>query len=166
ETKVFHVDEEKGTATDMEAAVNTSGEAEIETTHFSVYVVVDLDQLGGQIQLTVQHWATVNQLTGVDGTDGLIESDGPDGVSGNATASLKSEDVFTSIYTDDVLKLDNTLKENIEELSKVLLASADKENKNYELTEIWFLKDGKSADSTNREDWKIYQASSDETVNL
>ena len=65
-----------------------------------------------------------------------------------------------------MLKLDNTLKKKIEELSKVLLASADKKNKNYELSEIWFLNDGKSADSTNREDWTIYQASSDETVNL
>lgn len=166
ETRVYHVDETTGKAEDMKASVNEEGKTEIETTHFSVYVVVDLDQLGGQIRLTVQHWATVNQLTGVDGTDGLIKSDGPDGVPGNATASLKSKKVFTSIYTDDVLKLDNTLKKNIEELSKVLLASADKEKKNYELSEIWFLNDGKSADSTNREDWKIYQASSDETVNL
>lgn len=164
--KVFHVDEDTGKAQDMEATESEEGKVEIETDHFSVYVVVDLEQLGGQIQLTVQHWATVNQLTGVDGTDGLIESAGPDGVAGNATAKLKSEDVFTSIYTDDVLKLDNTLKKNIEELSKVLLASADKKNKNYELSEIWFLNDGKSADSTNREDWTIYQASSDETVNL
>ena len=164
--KVFHVDEETGKAQDMEATESEEGKVEIETDHFSVYVVVDLDQLGGQIQLTVQHWATVNQLTGVDGTDGLIESAKPDGVPGNATASLESENVFTSIYTDDVLKLDNTLKKNIEELSKVLLASADKKNKNYELSEIWFLNDGKSADSTNREDWTIYQASSDETVNL
>ena len=164
--KVFHVDEETGKAQDMEATESEEGKVEIETDHFSIYVVVDLDQLGGQIDLTVQHWATVNQLTGVDGTDGLIESAGPDGVAGNATASLKSEDVFTRIYTDDVLKLDNTLKKNIEELSKVLLASADKENKNYELSEIWFLKDGKNADSTNRDDWTIYPASSDKTVNL
>ena len=164
--KVFHVDEETGKAQDMEATESEEGKVEIETDHFSVYVVVDLDQLGGQIELTVQHWATVNQLTGVDGTDGLNESAGPDGVPGNATASLESENVFTSIYTDDVLKLDNTLKKNIEELSKVLLASADKENKNYELSEIWFLKDGKSTDSTNRDDWTIYQASSDKTVNL
>ena len=166
ETRVYHVDETTGKAEDMKASVNEEGKTEIETTHFSVYVVVDLDQLGGQIDLTVQHWAKVNQLTGVDGADGLIESAGPDGVAGNATAKLKSEDVFTSIYTDDVLKLDNTLKKKIEELSKVLLASADKKNKNYELSEIWFLNDGKSADSTNREDWTIYQDSSDETVNL
>lgn len=166
ETRVYHVDETTGKAEDMKASVNEEGKTEIETTHFSVYVVVDLDQLGGQIDLTVQHWAKVNQLTGVDGADGLIESAGPDGVAGNATAKLKSEDVFTSIYTDDVLKLDNTLKKKIEELSKVLLASADKKNKNYELSEIWFLNDGKSADSTNREDWTIYQASSDATVNL
>ena len=144
ETKVFHVDEEKGTATDMEAAVNTSGETEIETTHFSVYVVVKLNQLGGQIELTVQHWATVNQLTGVDGQDGLEASAPGDGEPGNATASLKSEDVFTKIYTDDSMKLDNQLKKNVEELSKVLLADANSTIKNYELTELWVLKEGQT----------------------
>lgn len=122
----------------MKASVNEEGKTEIETTHFSVYVVVDLDQLGGQIDLTVQHWATVNQLDGVDGTDGLIESAGPNGTPGDATAALSSKDVFTNIYTDDVIKLDNKLNKNVEELSKVLLADANSEIKNYELKKSGF----------------------------
>lgn len=147
-TQVLHVDESTGNATDMEAEVAEDGEVAIETTHFSIYVVVDLDQLGGEIELKVQHWATVNQLDGVDGTDGLIESAGPDGKPGNATAALKSKDVFTNIYTDDVIKLDNKLNKNVEELSKVLLADANSEIKNYELKEIWVLKD-KQTPGTN-----------------
>lgn len=144
-TQVLHVDESTGNATDMEAEVAEDGEVAIETTHFSIYVVVDLEQLGGQIDLTVQHWATVNQLTDVEGGDGLVGSAAGNGNPGDATASLKSEDVFTKIYTDDSIKLDNQLKKNVEELSKVLLADANSEIKNYELTELWVLKKDQTA---------------------
>lgn len=168
EIMVFHVDEDQGTAEDMEASVNGEGQAVIETTHFSVYVIVDLDQLGGSINLTVQHWATVNQLKGVDGREGLIMSAGPDGVPGNATAWLQSEDVFQEIYSADVIELDNTIEKSVEDLSKVLLADAVEEEGrgNYELIEIWFLKEGKDPASENREDWEIYPSSSDQKITL
>ena len=58
ETKVFHVDEQTGDAEDMKAEQPEEGQVSIETTHFSIYVVVDMDQLGGQIKLTVEHYAT------------------------------------------------------------------------------------------------------------
>ena len=178
-TQVLHVDESTGNATDMEAEVAEDGEVAIETTHFSIYVVVDLEQLGGQIDLTVQHWATVNQLDGVDGTDGLIESAGPNGTPGDATAALRSKDVFTNIYTDDVIKLDNKLNKNVEELSKVLLADANSEIKNYELKEIWVLKDNQTpgtntidktdtnAYNTEKSKWTVYSLDdTDNTVRL
>ena len=178
-TQVLHVDESTGNATDMEAEVAEDGEVAIETTHFSIYVVVDLEQLGGQIDLTVQHWATVNQLDGVDGIDGLIESAGPDGIPGNATAALRSKDVFTNIYTDDVIKLDNKLNKNVEELSKVLLADANSAIKNYELKEIWVLKDNQTpgtntidktdtnAYNTEKSKWTVYSLDdTDNTVRL
>ena len=178
-TQVLHVDESTGNATDMEAEVTKDGEVAIETTHFSIYVVVDLEQLGGQIDLTVQHWATVNQLDGVDGTDGLIESAGPNGTPGDATAALRSKDVFTNIYTDDVIKLDNKLNKNVEELSKVLLADAHSEIKNYELKEIWVLKDNQTpgtntinktdtnAYNTEKNKWTVYSLDdTDKTVKL
>lgn len=178
-TQVLHVDESTGNATDMEAEVAEDGEVAIETTHFSIYVVVDLEQLGGQIDLTVQHWATVNQLDGVDGTDGLIESAGPNGTPGDATAALRSKDVFTNIYTDDVIKLDNKLNKNVEELSKVLLADANSEIKNYKLKEIWVLKDNQTpgtntidktdtnAYNTEKSKWTVYSLDdTDNTVRL
>ena len=165
-TQVLHVDESTGDATDMEAEVAEDGEVAIETTHFSIYVVVDLDQLGGEIELTVQHWATVEQLTGVDGQDGLVASDGGNGTTGDATASLRSENVFTKIYTDDSIKLDNQLKKKVEELSKVLLADANSTTKNYELTELWVLKEDQTAGTetlkteveinTEKEKWDVY----------
>ena len=178
-TQVLHVDESTGNATDMEAEVAEDGEVAIETTHFSIYVVVDLNQLGGEIELTVQHWATVNRLDGVDGTDGLIESDGPDGITGNAKAWLRSKDVFTNIYMDDVIKLDNKLNKNVEELSKVLLADANSKIKNYELKEIWVLNDNQTpgtntidktdtnAYNTEKNKWTVYSLDdTDKTVKL
>ena len=165
-TQVLHVDESTGDATDMEAEVTEDGEVAIETTHFSIYVVVDLNRLGGEIELTVQHWATVEQLTGVDGQDGLVASHPGNGTQGDATASLKSEDVFTKIYTDDSIKLDNQLKKNVEELSKVLLADANSTTKNYELTELWVLKKDQTAGTetlkteaeinTEKKKWDVY----------
>ena len=136
-TQVLHVDESTGDATDMEAEVTEDGEVAIETTHFSIYVVVDLNRLGGEIELTVQHWATVEQLvkdqvngTGTTGLD----------INGN-TATLKSENVFTRIYTDDTITLYNLTSHKVDDLSKVLLADANVTNqdeKRYILSEIWF----------------------------
>lgn len=164
-TQVLHVDESTGDATDMEAEVAEDGELAIETTHFSIYVVVDLKQLGGQIDLTVQHWATVNQLVkdqvNGTGTTGLV-------INGN-TATLKSEDVFTRIYTDDTITLYNLTSHKVDDLSKVLLADANVTNpdeKRYILSEIWVLKDGKNRESTSRDDWNIYSPTAEESLKL
>ncbi|MDM8249391.1 Cna B-type domain-containing protein [Lacrimispora saccharolytica] len=164
-TQVLHVDESTGDATDMEAEVTEDGEVAIETTHFSIYVVVDLNRLGGEIELTVQHWATINQLvkdqvngTGTTGLD----------INGN-TATLKSEDVFTRIYTDDTITLYNLTSHKVDDLSKVLLADANVTNpdeKRYILSEIWFLKEGKNRESTSRDDWEIYSPTAEKSLQL
>lgn len=163
--KVFHVDEETGKAQDMEATEADEGQVAIETDHFSVYVVVNLDELGGQIDLTVQHWATVNQLVkdqvNGTGTTGLV-------INGN-TATLKSENVFTRIYTDDTITLYNLTSHKVDDLSKVLLADANVTNpdeKRYILSEIWVLKDGENRESTSRDDWNIYLPTEEESLKL
>ena len=164
-TQVLHVDESTGDATDMEAEVAEDGEVAIETTHFSIYVVVDLNRLGGEIELTVQHWATVNQLVkdqvNGTGTTGLV-------INGN-TATLKSENVFTRIYTDDTITLYNLTSHKVDDLSKVLLADANVTNpdeKRYILSEIWVLKEGNSPESTSRDDWYIYSPTAEERLTL
>ena len=164
-TQVLHVDESTGDATDMEAEVTEDGEVAIETTHFSIYVVVDLDRLGGEIELTVQHWATVEQLVkdqvNGTGTTGLV-------INGN-TATLKSENVFTRIYTDDTITLYNLTSHKVDDLSKVLLVDANVTNpdeKRYILSEIWVLKDGKNQESTSRDDWDIYSPMAEERLTL
>ena len=164
-TQVLHVDESTGDATDMEAEVTEDGEVAIETTHFSIYVVVDLNRLGGEIELTVQHWATVEQLVkdqvNGTGTTGLV-------INGN-TATLKSENVFTRIYTDDTITLYNLTSHKVDDLSKVLLADANVTNpdeKRYILSEIWVLKEGESPESTSRGDWDIYSPTAEESLKL
>ena len=136
--KVFHVDEETGKAQDMEATEADEGQVAIETDHFSVYVVVDLDQLGGQIELTVQHWATIEVLDGVNGQEGLVGINGPNGTAGDNVVTLKTKNEFCQIYTNDVIKLDNKLNKNVEELSKVLLADANSEIKNYKDSDVQY----------------------------
>ena len=173
--KVFHVDEETGKAQDMEATESEEGKVEIETDHFSVYVVVDLNQLGGQIELTVQHWANIEVLDGVNGQEGLVGIKSPNGTAGDNVVELNTKDEFCQIYTDDVIKLDNKLNKNVEELSKVLLADANSKIKNYELKEIWVLIDKDEAESldvpTKTDDenntWAIYSLDdSQKTVTL
>ena len=179
ETKVFHVDEQTGDAEDMKAEQAEEGQVSIETTHFSIYVVVDMDQLGGQIDLTVQHWATIEVLNGVDGKDGLVGIQGPNGTAGDNVVKLDTKEEFYQIYTDDVIKLDNKLNKNVGELSKVLLADANSTIKNYELKEIWVLKDNQTlgTNTINKTDtnafdgekskWTVYTLDDkDQTVKL
>ena len=166
ETNVIHVDTATGETQDMGATATEENDVAIETTHFSIYVVVDMNQLGGEISLSVQHWANLSRLSGVDGSDGLIESAPYDGVAGNATASLAKVVEFIEIYNSDTLTLYNNTSKTVDELSKVLLASRDKPVKNYNLSEVWVLKAGKNENSTTRNDWTIYNANSTEELRL
>ena len=157
-TQVLHVDESTGDATDMEAEVAEDGEVAIETTHFSIYVVVDLEELGGEIELTVQHWATVEQLVGESvvgtGITGLVEHNKDNNSMRYAT--LQSKEVFTSIYAADQITLYNQSKTDVKELSKILLRNTS-EVPNYELIEIWCLKDSSAADSESSTGWEVYK---------
>ena len=132
---------------------------------------------GGEIELTVQHWATVEQLDGVNGQDGLIKKGEPDQIAGNATAKLNSKEVFSRIYTDDMIEMDNQLNKNVEELSKVLLADANSAIKNYKLKEVWVLKEGETAGikspletseiKSEKDKWTVYPLDdADKTITL
>ena len=170
-TQVLHVDESTGDATDMEAEVTKDGEVAIETTHFSIYVVVDLEQLGGQIDLTVQHWAYMQVLDGVNGSDGLT-GPGPDnsGPNENTVAKLSYKTEFTSIYSDDTVELYNIPKEiPVEDLSKVYAAT---EGENYNLKGVWVLRNYQENPDEIKDDseatWTKYSfpGSGDETITL
>ena len=171
ETKVFHVDEQTGDAEDMKAEQPEEGQVSIETTHFSIYVVVDMDQLGGQINLTVQHWAYMQVLDGVNGSDGLT-GPGPDnsGPNENTVAKLSYKTEFTSIYSDDTVELYNIPKEiPVEDLSKVYAAT---EGENYNLKGVWVLRNYQENPDEIKDDseatWMKYSfpGSGDETITL
>ena len=158
ETKVFHVDEETGASTDMEAQVAGDGQIAIETDHFSIYVVVDLDQLGGKIKVNVEHYAiNLKQLkpTGdipQGGNDGLQKTGG-----NNWAPQYTVQPDERRIYTDDTIELDNGLKTPVENLSKICMSNVGKSNVNYKLKKI------RINDSNGT---KEYDASSNEEVML
>lgn len=156
--KVFHVDEETGKAQDMEATEADEGQVAIETDHFSVYVVVDLDQLGGKINVKVEHYAiNLKQLnstgnTPQGGNDGLQNTEG-----NNWAPKYTVQSDEKQIYTDDTIELDNGLKTPVENLSKICMSNVGKSNVNYKLKKIRI---------TDSKGTKEYDASSSKEVML
>ena len=158
ETKVFHVDEQTGDAEDMKAEQPEEGQVSIETTHFSIYVVVDMDQLGGKIKVNVEHYAiNLKQLnptgnTPQGGKDGLQNTGGS-----NWAPQYTVQSDEKQIYTDDTIELDNGLKTPVENLSKICMSNVGKSNVNYKLKKIRI---------TDSKGTKEYDASSSEEVML
>ena len=72
---------------------------------------------------------------------------------GNATQlyRVKTNVELTKLYTEQKCYYESS--PGLEYFNKL------KDNGSYNLKEIWVLKDGKSADSTNRDDWDIYRYS-------
>lgn len=135
--KVFHVDEETGKAQDMEATEADEGQVAIETDHFSVYVVVDLDQLGGKINVKVEHYAINLKQLNSTGNTPQGGNDGLQNTGGNNWApehTVQSNEI--QIYTDDTIELDNGLKTPVENLSKICMSNVGKSNVNYKLKKI------------------------------
>ena len=132
-TQVLHVDESTGDATDMEAEVTEDGEVAIETTHFSIYVVVDLEELGGEITVKVEHYAVNIKSLRDTGDRPQGSNDGlRDYGNGNWGPDYELQTGETKIYTDDEIKLYNGNRTTIESLSKICAANGN----NYELRKI------------------------------
>ena len=154
ETKVFHVDEQTGDAEDMKAEQPEEGQVSIETTHFSIYVVVNMDQLGGQIKLTVEHYATnVKALKDTGSTPQGSNTGLQDIGGGNWVPQYTVQSGETQIYTSDEIMLDNGLRTPIENLSKICMSNVGKTNINYELSKI-------------RVNGTDYDVNSDQTITL
>ena len=165
ELEVLHVDAADGTAESM-GAETENGDVIIETTHFSVYVVVELEKYNDSLELEIQHWANLSRLNGVDGQDGLIESAGVDGNRWNADAQLTRTEEFKEIYSSDSINLSNEEERSVDSISKIILADSSREIKHYTVSEVWFLKPGEDKNSTEREDWDIYSGDSKEEISL
>lgn len=175
EIAVWHLDENAGVLNDMGGSMDANGDVVMTTNHFSIYIVVDTEKLDGKITLNVQHWANITypeEQSGVaTGTEGLVieganGATGPTGIAGDQTATVRTTTAFTEIYEKDEFTLDNQFKRNIEELSKICIANSKRTVKNYTLSEIWILKDGKASTSINRADWTIKKPTDEYTVTL
>lgn len=156
--KVFHLDEEQTVANEMPSTVDEDGTVVMDTDHFSVYIVVDMDQLGGAITLTVQHWAKMTALNG-----SADASKGTDTIFKNNKIQTTTKEM--EIYSADTIKIPNKLTQNVEELSKVCLASANKTIPNYTASKIW-VKDPNGSITYNNEKWTEYPITPDATITL
>lgn len=175
ELAVWHLDEENGTLEDMYGTVGENGEVVMNTTHFSIFIVVDLPTAGGFINVTVEHWGTVTTIDGeanprefVDGMvknwsgtweknqvseDTVFDIDRMNTDKEDTPGRLipiKTEQLKTQIYTTDSIALQNQAYKNIEELSKVALAAANKTIPNYRVEKIWVTTD---ASNIGKETW-------------
>ncbi len=69
EIKVFHLDETETVANEMVSTTEENGNVVMETDHFSVYMVVNVESLPGTIDVTVEHYGVI------DGKEVKIYSD-------------------------------------------------------------------------------------------
>ncbi len=155
---VWHLDEEAGVINDMDrVTVEENGDVVMTTDHFSIYIVVDMGQLGGNVTLTVEHWGknieTINatgttdpyriQLDTATDTTDSEERYGyhtKDDVYNRHTKKIVIQKYNGQLYSPDTIMIPNkTQYSSIEELSKVCLVTAKKEyaEKNYQVSEIW-----------------------------
>lgn len=175
---VWHFNEDQGSIDEMDSETNDDGDLVMDTDHFSIFIVVQTETLTGTINLTVQHWAKVSFPEGganenETGTNGLTGYRGPNGndkntigeLSGN-TATVRMSSSLTEIYAPDQFTLDNQFRRKIEDLSKICIANSKRTIKNYTLSEIWVLKEGKSSTSENKADWTQYNPNSTADVSL
>lgn len=158
---VWHFDEDQGSMDEMESDVNENGDVVMTTEHFSIFIVVNMGQLFGEIKLTVQHWGSnINSLNGsanaLTGTDDIISSgnmthvvkeDGTadiDHRTGKEYALVPEKRQNCEIYKqdDNIIIYNNMPRINIEELSKICLANK-KTEPNYEVEKIWVMEPGK-----------------------
>ncbi len=68
--KVFHLDEEAISVTDMNADAQDNGDVVINTDHFSIYIIVNLPDNVKKVHVKVNHWAEVEQWKTVTESDG------------------------------------------------------------------------------------------------
>lgn len=61
DTMVYHLDEEEEKLTEMVSSLNEDGDIEMETDHFSIYIIVNFETTG--IEVNVSHWANVIDFT-------------------------------------------------------------------------------------------------------
>ena len=142
---VWHLNEETGNFEDMYGTEGENGEVVMNTTHFSIYVLVKLEGAGGIINVTMEHWAYIEVVDGEETAtqpgDSLFTDNG---------SAINVTTVTEPIYTTSIVPLVQSSYKDIETLSKVSLVASQKSIKNYSVKEVWVTY---NMDNLNRETW-------------
>lgn len=180
---VWHFNEDQGSIDEMDSETNDDGDVVMTTEHFSIFIVVDMDQLGGNIFLTVQHWGQNIETINADGTTNpyfIMVDEEPnmnhkvpqswgsstlvnkrygyhtkDTVYNRHTEEIEHTFYNGELYSPDTIMIPNKKEYKIEELSKVCLATAKEEvaNRNYDLREVWVSSNPNDGDIAGYDNW-------------
>ena len=160
--KVYHLDEEETVANEMESSVEDSGDVVMTTDHFSVYIVVETEDIAGSIQLTLQHWAEVETLSDVypvtsadqvtsQSTIFLPNESNLAQIADSNKRTLKHGTSYYQIYKDDIETLSDGTSIDLEEYSKVMGV----DNANYRIFKVYMLKSGEELGNEKTDaDWE------------
>lgn len=163
--KVLHLDEDTVVANEMKSEVQENGDVVMDTDHFSIYILVDLEGLFGNINVTVQHWARLTYPDYSEATPDPIEEYTIKDENGKAVTESRVKripETLMPIYLEDRFEMDNGLKQEIQEISKICIDNSTKEidKRSYSLSELWILKpnsEPNKANGTDKNDWYIFE---------
>lgn len=185
EVSVFHVDDKAKKAEDMEAETTEEGTVTMETTHFSIYVVIDKGSMGGAIQVELEHWGENIKTISANGTTDpfhlKLDWDSEDNnqpttdvekryglytkdeVYDRHTQTIVSQNYTGELYRPDFIKLENELQNySIQDLSKVFLGMDGVKEKvdarKYQIEKIWISSDldNKGEDAWEEDTYEEY----------
>ena len=176
ETTVIHVDETTGKSQDMNAVATSDNDVTIETTHFSIYIIVDTGRATDHITVTIEHYGTIQTIapwktsSGAASAvyvSGATKSTDPftidankntvDAVYNTSSHTINTVQYTGQLYTTDTnVNIPNLYEASIDELSKVCEAT-DKVDPNYEIEKVVVTVDGTAT---------TYYASSNPTITL
>ncbi len=144
---VWHFDEDAGAIDEMDSETNDDGDVVMNTEHFSIYIVVDVNR--ESIDVTFEHYANVEhfvtELRTMNGVEeqSVVEVKMPKEDSPKTHLKLETVTKPTEIYSSETRTMRNGLKISPEDISKLDLANRKKAQKNYELSEIEIWKESK-----------------------
>ena len=189
DVNVFYIDEKTNhlQAENMGAETEKNGTVTMETTHFTIYVVVDMGQQGGHIKVLLEHWGTGIKTISANGTtdpfyvkyDPEKDSQGRqyglythDDVYDRHTQQIIQQDYTGEIYSPDTMELEDGLNGSettpnftIESLSKIIqgMSNVSVDKRKYTPYEIWISTDlsnkGKERDDWKEGSYRIYNVS-------
>lgn len=189
DVSVFYIVEKNNQfqAENMEATAEKNGTVTMETTHFTIYVVVDMEQQSGHIKVSLEHWGAGIRTISANGTTDPFhvkydsEKDGEgrqyglythDDVYDRHTQQIIQQDYTGEIYSPDTIELENGLNGSgttpnftIESLSKIIqsMSNVNVDKRKYAPYEIWVSTDlsnkGKERDAWKEGSYTIYHVS-------